>query len=177
MLLQESGRFADARDRLVNFVKAPANYPLTLQALIRLGISQVQLKEGQAALNTLGPLVDRDKAIADQVYLWMARAATLLIPEPGQKALYDKAVARVVDYYRQAAARLETQGDSDPAVKQRHGEMLLEFVDTLLQFNQPALGRQSVRRHQSEKLAARPARRSGPTAGDRPAPGRRLQRL
>jgi TolA-binding protein len=139
VLLQESGRFAEARDRFQLFVKAPANYPLTLEALIRLGICQVQLKDGQAALNTLGPLVDRDKNLSDQVYLWMARAAVLLVPETGPKAAHDKAVARALDLFQKAEAALQGQNSSDPDHKQRHGELLVEFADALLQFNQPQL--------------------------------------
>jgi len=134
----------------------PANYPLSLEALIRLGISQVQLKEGQAALNTLTPLVDRDKTVADQVYLWLARAATQVIPEPGQKAAYDKAVARAGDYYRQAAAKLEAQSGTDSTGKQRLGELLLEFVDMLLQVDQSALaGKVCVEINQKNLLPAK----------------------
>jgi TolA-binding protein len=139
VLLQESGRFAEAKDRFLVFVKAPPGYPVALEALIRLGICQVQLKEGQAAMTTLQPLVDRDKALSDQVLLWMARAAVLLLPNPNPKAPYDKAVARVVDLYHQAEARLAALGEGDPAAKQRRGELLLEFADVLLQFNQPAV--------------------------------------
>jgi TolA-binding protein len=139
VLLQESGRFAEAKDRFLVFVKAPPDYPVAFEALIRLGICQVQLKEGQAAMKTLQPLVDRDKALSDQVLLWMARAAVLVLPNPNQKALYDRAVARVVELYQQAESRLALLGEGDPAAKHRRGELLLEFADVLMQLSQPAL--------------------------------------
>jgi TolA-binding protein len=136
VLLQESGRFGEARDRFQVFAKAPPGYPFATEALVRLGICQVQLKEAQVALNTLLPLAERDKALSDQVYLWLARAAAQLIPDPGQKAAHDKAVTRVIDYYQKAETHLLAQPDGDPGRKQRHGQLLLELADYLLQFHQ-----------------------------------------
>jgi TolA-binding protein len=138
VLLMEAGRFSEARDRLQNVAKAPAAHPVTTEAQLRLGICLVQLKEGQAALNTLTPLVERDKSLADQALLWMARAAVLLVPDPNQKKVYDKALSRAIGLFEQAAQRTAEQVGADPAAKERHGEVLLETVDVLLQFQRGA---------------------------------------
>ena len=48
VLLMEAGRFSEAKERLKAFGKAPPGYPLALEGKLRLGICEVQLKEGPA---------------------------------------------------------------------------------------------------------------------------------
>jgi TolA-binding protein len=136
VLLMEVGRFAEAKDRFGQFAKAPPGYPLTNEAQLRLGICQVQLKEAQAAQATLQPLIEREKALADQTLLWLARAAVLLVPEPNQKAAHDKAVAHAIGLYQQAAQRAEQL--TDPGAKLRQGEILLELAEVQMRFGKPA---------------------------------------
>jgi outer membrane protein assembly factor BamD (BamD/ComL family) len=138
VLLMESGRFGDARERLKAFAKAPANYPLALEAKVRLGICEVQLKEGPAALATLEPLIDKDQALNDQIVLWTGRAAVLAVPDRAPQAAHDKAVAKAIELYTKAASAAQARYETDANAKGRHGEILLELVDVLLQFNRGA---------------------------------------
>jgi TolA-binding protein len=138
VLLMEAGRFSEAKQRLQVFSKAPPGYPLTFEAKLRLGICQVQLKEGPAALATLESLAGADAALEDQILLWTARAASLVVPPAAQKAAQDKAVARVIDFFTKAAAAAEQRASADAGAKERRGEILLELVDLLLQFNRGA---------------------------------------
>src|SRR5262249_41013726 len=74
VLQYEAGKFGDARARFADFIKLHQNSPLRGEAELRLGFCHVQLKEFGEAVKTLTPLVDRDKRLADQALLWLARA-------------------------------------------------------------------------------------------------------
>jgi cellulose synthase operon protein C len=135
VLLMDGGRFGEAKERLKGFAKMATTYPLRPEALLRLGICEVQLKEGPAALATLQPLVNKDRSLADQVLLWTARAAVLVVPDAGPQSTRDKAVARAVDMFTRAASAAQELEAADASAKQRRGEILLELVDILLRFN------------------------------------------
>src|SRR5207237_2263883 len=79
-------------------------------------------------------------ALADQVLLWMGRAAVLAVPAANQPkaAARAKAVQRALDLYQRAAARASETAQGDPAGQERYGEVLLELAEVQMQFDRAA---------------------------------------
>src|SRR5205814_2810898 len=66
VLMYEDGRFADALTHFSTFVQQYPASPLAADAQLRQGFSQVQLKQFDAAIKTLQPLVDKEPRLSDQ---------------------------------------------------------------------------------------------------------------
>lgn len=136
VLLYEGGKFGDARDRLVEFIKLDPKSPLRGEAELRIGFCHVQLKDFAEAIKLLTPLVDREKQLADQALLWLGKAQVGTAPDPQTNlAGYQKTLNAALAAYRQAAERAQQAG-MDPEARERRGEILLEIADTQQQLNQ-----------------------------------------
>jgi len=136
VLLYEGGKFGDAKDRFVEFIKLDPQSPLRGEAELRIGFCQVQLKDFAEAIKTLTPLVEREKHVSDQVLLWLGKAQAGMAPDAqANQAGFQKALTIALTTYRQAADRAGQMG-TDPEARERRGEILLEIADTQQQLNQ-----------------------------------------
>ena len=139
VLQYEDGRFGEALPRLVDFVKLYPQSPLALEAQLRIGFCQVQLKQFGDALKTLTPLADKEPKLADQVLFWIARAQAGAA-DPNNAAQFEPAMKTALDTFRRAAERAQ-QAANDPEARTRRGEVLLEMADAqqrLKQFKESA---------------------------------------
>lgn len=137
MLQYEAGRFSEAKTRFAEFPKLYPQSPLRLEADLRIGFCQVQLKEYGEALKTLTPLVDRDPRLSDQVLLWIGKAIAGSAPDPSANAAgYQQIINNAVNTLRQAVERAQRLGNQDPEAAARRGEILLEIADLQQQLKQ-----------------------------------------
>src|SRR5262249_60342257 len=70
VLQYEDGRFGEAHARLIEFIKLYPQSPLSLEAQLRLGFCQVQLKQYGDALKTASPLVAKEPRLAERARFW-----------------------------------------------------------------------------------------------------------
>src|SRR5262249_37356404 len=104
VLLYESAKFGEAKTRFAEFPKLFPQSPLKLEAEIRVGYCQVQLKEFPEAIKTLQPLVERDPKLSDQVLFWIAKAQVGAAPDASTNPqLYQQALNNTLAVFRQAA--------------------------------------------------------------------------
>jgi TolA-binding protein len=129
LLLCENGRFADAEARLTDFIKRYPNSPLGIEARLRLGLCQVQLKQFAQAIGTLQPLADREPRLADQALLWLGRAQ-VGAAHPENAPAYRQALKTAQETLRRAADKARALAESDAEARTRQGEILLELADT-----------------------------------------------
>ncbi len=130
VLQYEAGRFAEAKLRFAEFPKLYPQSPLRLEAELRIGFCQVQLKEFGEALKTLPPLVDRDPRLSDQVMFWVGKAMVGTAPDPAANAAgYQQVLTNAINTFRQAVERTQRLGNQDPEAATRRGEILLEIAD------------------------------------------------
>lgn len=130
MLLYEGGRFAEAKAKFAEFPKVHPLSALRVEAELRVGLCQVQLREFNDALKTLTPLIDREARLSDQVLYWLGKAQLGAAPDtvanaPGFAQAANVALATL----RQAAERAQRLQDQDPEAKSRRGQCLLEIAD------------------------------------------------
>jgi TolA-binding protein len=135
VLLQESGRFADAKQRFVELLKLMPASPLAPEAQLRLGVCQVRLKEFAGAVATLQPLVEKDRPNSDQLLFWLGKARFGALPDPKQPT-YTPALNAAFDLVRQAAERAQQLSATDAGAKERRAEILLELADMHQQLKQ-----------------------------------------
>jgi len=136
VLLYEAGRFAEAKTRFQDFVKSFPQQPLKLDAEVRIGFCQVQLKEYAEAIKTLQPLMDKD-AVADQAAFWIGKAQFALCPDPATKWNEYRAQAGIaVNSMRIAIDRTSKLPDS-PELRARRGEIALEIADIFHSIKDP----------------------------------------
>lgn len=130
VLQYEGGKFAEARSRFIECVKLNPNARLRFDAELRLGFCQVQLKEFGEAMKTLAPLVEKEKRLADQVLLWLAKAQAGAAPDAASNpAGYQKTLDGALATLRQAAERAQQMIATDPEARERRGDILLETAD------------------------------------------------
>lgn len=136
-LQYEAGRFAEAKLRFAEFPKLYPLSPLRLEAELRIGFCQVQLKEFGEALKTLAPLVDRDPRLSDQVLFWIGKAIAGAAPDAAANAAgHQQALSNAINTLRQAVERAQRLGNQDPEASARRGEILLEIADLLQHLKQ-----------------------------------------
>lgn len=136
VLLYEAGRYAEAKSRFQEFAKNFPQLPLKLDAELRIGFCQVQLKEYAEAIKTLQPLLDKD-AVADQAAFWIGKAQFALSPDPATKWNEYRAQAAIaVNSMRNASDRTAKLPDS-PEVRARRGEIALEVADVFHSIKEP----------------------------------------
>jgi cellulose synthase operon protein C len=132
VLQYEAGKFGEAKTRFAEFVKQFPQSPLQIEAAVRIGYCQVQLKEYVEALKTLGPLVDKEARLADQVLFWIAKAQAGAADMPNTNLQsQQQLINAAINTLRQAAQRAQNISNQDPDAKTRRGEILLETADQL----------------------------------------------
>jgi TolA-binding protein len=129
VLLYEAGRFGDAMPRFANFGQQFPGSPLIVEAQLRHGFCQVQLRQFPEALKTLQPLVEKEPRLADQALFWIGKAQAGA-GDPNNPQAYDQALKTAIDTLRRAAERAQQLASADPTAKERRGEILLELADT-----------------------------------------------
>jgi TolA-binding protein len=129
VLLYEDGRYADSLTRFTTFVQQQPNSPLVPEAQLRMGFSQVQLKQFADALKTLQPLEGKEPRLADQALFWIGRAQAGAA-DPNNPPARDQALKTAIDTFRRAADKANQLAANDPEAKTRRGEILLELADT-----------------------------------------------
>ncbi len=132
VLLYEGGKFADAKARFAEFVKLYPQSPLQIEAALRIGYCQVQMRDFAEAIKTLTPLVDKDARLSDQVLFWLGKAKAGAAPEASvNQTAHNRAIADAINTFRAAADRAQKIGDQDPDAKARRGEIMLEMADQM----------------------------------------------
>ncbi len=129
VLQYEDGRFGEALPRFVEFVKQNPQSPLVLEAQLRVGYCQVQLRQFADALKTLAPLADKEPKLADQVLFWVAKAQAGAA-DPNNAAQFESALKTALDTFRRAAELARKLEAGDPEARTRRGEVLVEMADT-----------------------------------------------
>lgn len=128
VLLYEDGKFSEAHTHLNNFVQQFPGSPLALEAQLRQGYCQVQLKQFAEAIKTLQPLAEKQPRLADQVLFWIGKAQAGAA-DPAKPPEFEQALKTAISTYRKAAD-IASKASSDPEAKTRRGEILLELADT-----------------------------------------------
>src|SRR5262249_13786253 len=126
VLQYEDGRFGDAQAHFKNFADKNATSPLAAEARLRQGFCQVQLQQIKPALDTLGPLAEKNALLADQALLWIGKAH-LGQADPKKPESYKSAI----DYFRKSAEKAQQRATATPpdaGAKQRKGEALMELA-------------------------------------------------
>ena len=137
VLNYEGAKFGEAKTRFAEFIKQFPQAALRLEAEVRLGYCQVQLKEYADALKTLTPLVDKDAKLSDQVLFWLAKAQVGAAPDGAANPQgHQQAIAASLNTFRQAAERAQKIGSQDAEAKLRRGEILLELADQMQHIRQ-----------------------------------------
>lgn len=124
----EAGRFAEALNRFTEFSKQYPDSPRTPEALLHTGFCQVQLKQYPEAVNTLGPLAQKQASLADQALLWLGKAQALNF-DPNNPQAKTNALNTAINTLKQAADRAGQMANSDPEAKIRRAEIQLELAD------------------------------------------------
>lgn len=136
VVLYEQNRFADAQAGFATYAQKYPNAPLLKDAQLRLGMTQVQLRQFADAIRTLQPLGDH-AALADQALFWLSRAQARA-PDPNNTQALADGLRQAVDSLRKAAERAQQLGGNDPSAKTRRAEILLELGDIQQQARQPS---------------------------------------
>jgi TolA-binding protein len=125
VLQYEDGRFAEALEHFKTFATKFPTATLVVEARLRQGFCEVQLKQHDAALKTLQPLADRDPLLADQALFWMAKAQAGKA-DPAKPETFRPAI----DTFRNAADKANARAGTDPRARHRRGEILAEMAET-----------------------------------------------
>ncbi len=125
----EGGKFADALGRFSVFPRDYPSSPLQIEAQLRAGFCQVQLKEFANALKTLQPIIDKEPRLNDQVVFWFGKAQ-VGTADPAKPPEYEQVLKAAMDTFRRAAQLSQQMMQADPEAKQRRGEILIELADT-----------------------------------------------
>lgn len=129
VLKYEDGKFDEALPRFAEFAKANAGNPMQVEAELRQGFCQVQLKQYKEAIPLLQALAGKDARLADQALLWLGKAQ-VGSADPANAAAYGQALGTAIQTLRTAADRAAQVVNTDPEAKTRRGEILLEIADT-----------------------------------------------
>lgn len=128
-LQYEDNRFAEALEHFKSFVTQYPNDPLTLEAQLRVGFCQAQLKQNEEAIKTLQPLIDRVPALSDQAIYWIGRAELNKV-DPKRPETYNAPLATL----RRAADRAGQLAGGNPPdlrARTRRGNILVDLAETL----------------------------------------------
>jgi TolA-binding protein len=132
VLHYEAGKFGDAKTRFAELVKLFPQSPLRIEADLRIGYCQVQLKEYVDAIKTLTPLVDKDARLSDQVLFWLAKAQVGAAPDASANLqAHHQALANALNTFRAAAERAQKAMAQDPDAKIRRAEIQFEMADQM----------------------------------------------
>ena len=169
VLNYEGGKFAEAKTRFAEFVKQFPQSPLQIEAAVRIGYCQVQLKDYAEAVKTLGPLVDKDARLADQVYFWLGKtqAGAAQMPNVNPQTR-PQLIAGAINTFKTAADRAQKIAADDPDAKVRRGEILLEMADQMQAIWQNKEAAAVYSQLLNDQLLARAATRKSCSAGPTP---------
>lgn len=146
----EAGRFAEAAARFQEVLKQTPPAPLQAETRLRLGMCQVQLHEYPQAQQILQPLAEREPALADRAWFWLAQGKMAQAAEAAQRSAQEQLLREALDLLRKAA---EAAGrHPDPQARQRRGDILLASADVLAQLGQHREAAQSYQQLLHDKL-------------------------
>jgi TolA-binding protein len=151
VLQYKAGRFADA---ISHFAAFPARYPrssLLMEAQLRLGFCQVQLRQFGGAVKTLQPLADKEPRLADQALFWIAKAQ-VGSADPANVGAFAQSLKTAIETFRRAADKAQSLIASDPEARNRKGEILLELADAQQLARQPNDAAATYKQIVAEKL-------------------------
>lgn len=132
-LKYEGGKFGEATDRFAAFIKSNPNDPLAADAQLRVGFCQVQQRQFDEAVKTLGPIAEKTPRLADQALFWLGKAQFGLAQgvDPNNPAEREKQTKAALDTLRKAADKAREMSQTDPDAKARRYDMLFELGDSL----------------------------------------------
>jgi TolA-binding protein len=127
-LTAEMGKYAEAAQAFGAFAQKYANNPLVPEAQLRLAWCQIQQRSFNEAIGLLGNLA-KNPDLADQATWWLAKAK-VQAADPANAQAYAAALAEAIGLLRRAAENAAGKAATDPAAKDRRGEILMELADT-----------------------------------------------
>ncbi len=132
-LKYEGGKFGEAMEKFQAFIKANEKDPLAADALLRVGFCQVQSRQFDEAVKTLGPMAEKTPRLADQSQFWLGKAQFGLAQgvDANNPAEREKQTKAAVETLRKAADKARDMGQTDPDAKARRYDMLFELGDSL----------------------------------------------
>ncbi|MBI5758407.1 MAG: tetratricopeptide repeat protein [Planctomycetales bacterium] len=128
VLLFEQQRFAESQARLNAFIQLYPTSPLLPEVQLRLGFTQVQLRQYPDAVKTLTALQDHPQ-LSDQARRWLARAV-MGAADVNNAAAVTQSQQAALEHLRIAAERAAALAATDLDAKTRRGDILLERADT-----------------------------------------------
>src|SRR5262249_57949898 len=99
-------------------------FQLALDAQLRQGFCQVQLKQFQEAIRTLQPLADKEPRLADQALLWIGKAQAGSA-DPTNVQTYEQTLRTAMDTFRRAADRAHQLAATHPEAQSPRREITL----------------------------------------------------
>jgi len=129
-ILYETGKFSDALNQLQKFAQDYAYSPLRDEALLRVGICQVQLKQWDEALRTLQPLTNHPQ-LAAQAYFWIGKARLGIASAADPNNPNDRTAKfnAAISALREA---LQRTNPADASQRSLRAQMSLELADALV---------------------------------------------
>lgn len=129
-LAYEEGRFADAQPHFSAFVRQFPASALNPQARLLNGMCLVRLEQFAEAAAVLGPIAEKEPALAGDALFWLARAQAgqFDADDPDARSL---ALKEAIDTLRRAADKFKA-----PADARRRAEVLLDLADLQQQAGQ-----------------------------------------
>jgi TolA-binding protein len=128
-LLYAGGKFADALARFASIPQKHGQSPLLVEAQLRQGMCQVQLRQYAEAVKVLQPVADKEPRRAAQALLWIGKAQ-VGAADANNAQVYAQAMKAAVETLQRAAARAKEMTKIDPDAEPRLGVVLLELADT-----------------------------------------------
>ena len=127
-LTAETGKYSEAAQAFGAFAQKYANNPLVPEAQLRLAWCQIQQRSFNDAIGLLGNLA-KNPDLADQATWWLAKAK-IQAADPANAQAYAAALTEAIALLRRAVEIAAGKAATDPAAKDRRGEILMELADT-----------------------------------------------
>ncbi len=127
-LTAEMGKYPEAAQAFAAFVQKYAKSPLVPEAQLRLAWCQIQQRAFNDAIGLLTSLAGKPD-LADQATWWLAKAK-VQAADPANAQAYAAALNEGIALLRRAADIAAGKAATDPAAKDRRGEILMELADT-----------------------------------------------
>ncbi len=127
VLLFEQKKTGDALTRFTEFAAKYPQSPLLPEAQLRAGMCQAELRQFAPAIALLQPLTPHPQ-LADKALLWLGRSQ-FGAADPTQPQPYAQALTTAIGSLTQAADKANQQIATDPDVKLRRAEILLDLGD------------------------------------------------
>ncbi len=153
VLASEQGKFVDALAAFTAIGQLNPKPPYALEAQLRAGYCQLQLKAYPEVLRLLDPLRENPQ-FSDQALWWIARAQ-IGTADPANPPGYAQALNSAIETLRRASAKAAELARSDPDAGIRRGDIMMDLADAqqlVKQFREAAATYQQIIAEKSNPL-------------------------